>query len=112
MLVKEDIHLLEVDGVAKGAEKRFFQVIREVRGQEAVRVTDRCIIQVLEEGEEERNSVYQLLFALFGSLRRGSFPEFVDAEDGAVSQRSTDPADARQILREGGAVVNHPIRDY
>ena len=54
MLIKEDIHLFEVDGVMKCVEQRLFQVIREVCGQEAVRITDRCIIQVLEEGEEER----------------------------------------------------------
>lgn len=111
MLIKEDIHLFEVDGVMKCVEQRLFQVIREVCGQEAVRITDRCIIQVLEEGEEEGDSVYWSLLSLFISLRRGSFPEFVDAEDGAVSQRSTDPADARQVLREGGAVVNNTIHD-
>ena len=66
MLIKEDIHLFEVDGVMKCVEQRLFQVIREVCGQEAVRITDRCIIQVLEEGEEEGDSVYWSLLSWSG----------------------------------------------
>ena len=107
-LIEKNVHLLVLDGVLEVAEEILLQVIREVGREEKEGVFYRRCIQVLKEGEEERDSIF-LSSSPICTLWSSLLPEFIDQYQGAIAQRFADPRDAREVLREGGVAVHHTI---
>ena len=108
-LIKKDVHLLVLDGVLEVAEEIFLQVIREVGREEKEGVLYRRRIQILKEGEEERDSIFLSSSPISYTLWSSLLPEFIDQHEGAIAQRFADPCDAREVLRERGVAVHHTI---
>lgn len=108
-LIEKNVHLLVLDGVLEVAEEIFLQVIREVGREEKEGVLYRRCIQILKEGEEERDSIFLSSSSISCTLRSSLLPEFIDQHERAIAQRFADPCDAREVLREGGVAVHHTI---
>lgn len=108
-LIEKNVHLLVLDGVLEVAEELFLQVIREVGREEKEGVLYRRCIQVLKEGEEERDSIFLSSSPISCTLWSSLLPEFIDQYKRSIAQRFADPRDAREVLREGGVAVHHTI---
>ncbi len=108
-LIEKDVHLLVLDGVLEVAEEILLQVIREVGREEKEGVRYRRCIQVLKEGEKERDSIFLSSSSTSCTLWSSLLPEFIDQYQRSIAQRFADPSDAREILREGGVAVHHTI---
>ena len=108
-LIEKHVHLLVLDGVLEVAEEILLQVVREVGREEKEGVLYRRRIQILKEGEEERDSIFLSSSPISCTLRSSLLPEFIDQHERAIAQRFVDPCDAREVLREGGVAVHHTI---
>ena len=108
-LIEKDVHLLVLDGMPEVTEEIFLQVIREVGREEKEGVLYRRCIQVLKEGEEERDSIFHSSSPIVCTLRSSLLPELIDQHERSIAQRFADPCDAREVLREGGVAVHHAI---
>ena len=108
-LIKKDVHLLVLDGMLEVAEEFFLQVIREVGREEKERVLYRRCIQVLKEGEEERDSIFLSSSSISCTLWSSLLPEFIDQYKRSIAQRFADPCNTREVLREGGVAIHHAI---
>lgn len=108
-LIEKYIHLLVLDGVLDVAEEILLQVIREVGREEKEGVLYRRRIQVLKEGEEERDSIFLSSSPIACTLGSSLLSELINQHEGAIAQRFADPCDAREVLREGGVAVHHTI---
>ena len=108
-LIKKDVHLLVLDGVLEVAEEILLQVVREVGREEKEGVRYQRRIQVLKEGEEERDSIFTSSSPISCTLWSSLLSEFIDQYERAIAQRFADPCDAREVLREGGVAVHHTI---
>lgn len=108
-LIEKHVHLLVLDGVLEVAEEILLQVIREVGREEKEGVLYRRRIQILKEGEEERDSIFLSSSPIVCTLWSSLLSELIDQHERAIAQRFADPRDAREVLREGGVVVHHAI---
>lgn len=108
-LIEKHVHLLVLDGVLEVAKEIFLQVIREVGREEKERVLYRRCIQVLKEGEEERDSIFFSSSPIVCTLGSSLLSELIDQYQRSIAQRFADPSDAREVLREGGVAVHHTI---
>lgn len=108
-LIEKHVHLLVLDGMLEVAEEIFLQVIREVGREEKEGVLYRRCIQILKEGEEERDSIFLSSSPISCTLGSSLLPELIDQYQRSIAQRFADPSDAREILREGGVAVHHTI---
>lgn len=108
-LIEKHIHLLVLDGMLEVAEEILLQVIREVGCEEKEGVLYRRRIQILKEGEEERDAIFLSSAPIACTLGSSLLPEFIDQYERSIAQRFADPRDAREILREGGVAVHHAI---
>ena len=108
-LIEKDIHLLVLDGMLEVAKEILLQVIREVGREEKEGVRYRRCIQVLKEGEEERDSIFLSSSPISYTLGSSLLPEFIDQYQRSIAQRFADPCDAREVLRERGVSVHHTI---
>ena len=108
-LIEKHVHLLVLDGMLEVAEEIPLQVIREVGREEKEGVLYRRRIQVLKEGEEERDAIFLSSSPIVCTLGSSLLPEFIDKYNRSIAQRFADPCDAREVLREGGVAVHHTI---
>lgn len=108
-LIEKHVHLLVLDRVLEVAEEIFLQVIREVGREEKEGVRYRRCIQILKEGEEERDSIFLSSSPISCTLGSSLLSEFIDQYKRSIAQRFADPCDAREILRERRIAVHHTI---
>ena len=108
-LIEKHVHLLVLDGVLEVAKEIFLQVIREVGREEKERVLYRRCIQVLKEGEEERDSIFFSSSPIVCTLGSSLLSELIDQYQRSIAQRFADPCDAREVLRERRIAVHHTI---
>lgn len=108
-LIEKHVHLLVLDGVLEVAEEILLQVIREVGREEKEGVPYRRCIQILKEGEEERDSIFLSSSLFVCTLRSSLLPEFINQYKRSIVQRFADPCNTREVLREGGVAVHHTI---
>lgn len=108
-LIEKHVHLLVLDGVLEVAEEILLQVVREVGREEKEGVLYRRRIQVLKEGEEERDSIFLSSSPISYTLWSSLLSEFIDQYKRSIAQRFADPCDAREVLRERGVAVHHAI---
>ena len=108
-LIEKHVHLLVLDGVLEVAEEILLQVVREVGREEKEGVLYRRRIQILKEGEEERDSIFLSSSPISCTLWSSLLPEFIDQYERSIAQRFADPCDAREILRERRIAVHHTI---
>ena len=77
-LIEKYIHLLVLNGMLNSAEKILLQVVREMGCKKKVRIHDRGCIQIVQERQEECNSIFFSPKLIFLTLWCSFLSKFID----------------------------------